>query len=214
MSRSLRLALFVSGEGTTLEAVAEAIDGGHLPATIRLVVCDRPHAPAIERARRRGLPTTVLPMRGVPASAWQPRLATELAERRVELVVLAGFLSILPADWLREWAGRVINLHPALLPKFGGPGFYGRRVHEAVLASGDRESGATVHVVTAEVDGGPIVAQARVPVEPGDTPDSLRERLRPVETGLLCETIRRFSVGELPLPFPIPGAAAGPAGPS
>ena len=201
MTRTLPIAILVSGEGTTMDALAERAVGGHLPVRIVLVVADRPHAPAIEKARRRGLPTLVLPSRGTDPADWSARLTRALDDAGAELVVNAGFLSILPAPWFDRWAGRAINLHPALLPKYGGMGMYGERVHRAVLAAGDRESGATVHVVTAEVDRGPTLAQERVPVEPGDTPATLRARLHPVEVELLAATLRRFADGSLPLPY-------------
>lgn len=205
MSRILPIGVLVSGEGTTLDAIAELAGGGHLAVRIVLVVSDRPHAPAIEKARRRGLPTLVLPSRGLPPDAWARQLTSELTERGVELVVLAGFLTILPASWVASWKGRAINLHPALLPLHGGPGFYGMRVHQAVLAAGERETGATVHLVTAEVDRGPTIAQQRLEVLPDDTPQSLRARLHPVEVELLASTLRRFADGSLPLPFPEEG---------
>ena len=201
MSRVLTIGVLVSGEGTTLDAIAELASGGHLPVHIALVVSDRPHAPAIERARRRGLATLVLPSRGVPLDGWARRLTAELRERGVELVVLAGFLTILPPSWVADWPGRAINLHPALLPKHGGPGFYGARVHAAVLAAGETETGATVHIVTGDVDRGPTIAQERLAVLPGDTPESLRARLHPVEVELLAATLRRFADGSLPLPY-------------
>jgi phosphoribosylglycinamide formyltransferase 1 len=216
VSRTLIVGVLVSGEGTTLDAIAELATGGHLPVQLALVVADRPHAPAIERARRRGLPTLVLPTRGVPLDAWTRRLTAELTERGVELVVLAGFLTILPPDWVAAWQGRVINLHPSLLPRHGGPGLYGARVHEAVLAAGEGETGASVHLVTAEVDGGPVLAQARLKVQPDDTPETLRTRLHPVEVELLAATLRRFADGSLPLPYPVHGSVprgrGGPTG--
>ncbi len=208
MTRRLPIGVLVSGEGTTLDALAELALGDHLPVRIVLVVSDRPHARAVERARGRGLPTLVLPSRGVDPEAWAARLTQELAQKGVELVVLAGFLTILPDSWVRRWQGRAINLHPALLPRYGGAGMYGNRVHTAVLAAGDRETGATVHLVTEDVDGGPVLAQERVPVEPGDTPETLRARLHPVEVALLAATIRRFADGSLPLPYPGPDAPA------
>ncbi|MGA8537235.1 MAG: formyltransferase family protein, partial [Thermoplasmata archaeon] len=122
MARTLAVGVLVSGEGTTLDALAEMAAGGHLPAHFALVVSDRPHAPAIERARVRGLPTLVLPTHGVGADTWGDRLTAELEARGVELVVLAGFLSILPSRWVAHWKGRAINLHPSLLPRYGGPG--------------------------------------------------------------------------------------------
>jgi len=211
VTRTLPVAVLVSGEGTTLEGLAELAVGGHLPIRIALVVSDRLQAPAIERARRRGIPTIVLPTRGVDPEAWSDRLTQELVDKGVEVVVLAGFLSILPARWVHQWAGRAVNIHPSLLPRHGGPGMYGPRVHRAVLAAGDAETGATVHIVTSDVDAGPTVAQERLPVLPGDTPDTLRTRLHPVEVALLAATLRRFADGDLPLPFRADRPA--PAGP-
>jgi phosphoribosylglycinamide formyltransferase-1 len=197
----LPIAVLVSGEGTTLDAIAEQVSAGTLPVRIVLVVSDRPNVPALAKARRRGLPTVELPSRKSDREAWARSLTGVLEVAGAELVVNAGFLSILPASWVDRWAGRAINLHPALLPRYGGMGMYGAHVHRAVLASGDRESGASVHLVTAQVDGGPVIAQERIPVLPGDTPESLRERLHPVEVRILSETIRRFAAGELPLPY-------------
>jgi phosphoribosylglycinamide formyltransferase 1 len=201
MARELPIAVLVSGEGTTLEALAEQASGAHLPIRIVLVVADRPHAPAIERARRWGLPTIVLPSHGGDAATWSLRLTAELEARGAELVVNAGFFSILPDDWVDRWHGRAINLHPSILPKYSGRGMYGERVLRAVIAAGERETGATVHLVTREVDAGPTIAQERVPVLPGDTPELLRERMRPVEIALLAATLRRFAEGSLPLPY-------------
>jgi len=208
VTRELTVGVLVSGEGTTVDELAELAAGGHLPARIALVAADRPHAPAIERARRRGLPTLVVPTHGVDESEWAARLTRELEAKGVELVVLAGFLTILPPAWVRHWQGRAINLHPSLLPRYGGPGMYGERIHRAVLAANDRETGATVHLVTDAVDRGPVIAQARIDVRPGDSPESLRTRLHPVEVTLLAETIRRFAEGLFPLPYPGPGASA------
>ncbi len=206
MSRILTVAVLVSGEGTTLDALAEQASGGHLPVRIALVVADRPHAPAIEKARRRGLATLVLPSRGVPAEDWGRRLSDELTAKGVELVVNAGFLTILPPNWVAAWRGRAINVHPSLLPLHGGRGLYGMRVHEAVLAAGERVTGATVHVVTDDLDRGPTIAQERIDVLPDDTPASLRARLHPVEVELLAATLRRFADGALPLPYSAPSA--------
>ncbi len=212
MSRPLPIAVLVSGEGTTLDGLAERAAGGGLPVRIVLVVADRPGAPAIERARRRGLPTLLLPSRGVDPARWAAALSEALEAHGTELVVLAGFLSILPPEWVARWRGRALNLHPSLLPRHGGPGMYGRRVYEAVLAAHDRTTGATVHLVSAEVDGGVPIAQERVPVAPDDTVESLRARLRPVEVELLAETVRRFAEGSLPLPYEPSASGARPSG--
>jgi len=208
MARTLAVGALVSGEGTTIDALAEMAAGGHLPARFALVVSDRPHAPAIERARARGLPTLVLPTHGLPPEVWGARLTSELEARGVELVVLVGFLSILPSSWVAHWAGRAINLHPSLLPRYGGPGMYGRKVLEAVLEARERTTGATVHLVTDEVDGGTPIVQERVPVVPDDTPETLRARLAPVEVALVALAIRRFAEGVLPLPYVVSDAAA------
>ncbi len=210
-ARELKVAFLVSGEGSTLGGLADLSKAGSLPADIVLVVSDRPGAPALERARRLGLPCEVVPSRGHPPEAWAEALTGALASRGTELVVLAGFLSVLPPEFVARWAGRAVNLHPSLLPKYGGPGLYGARVHRAVLAAGETETGATVHLLTNDVDRGPVLAQVRIPVRPGETPESLRERLHPHEVMLLAETIRRFADGRLPLPYlPAPDPAAAP----
>jgi phosphoribosylglycinamide formyltransferase 1 len=218
MVRVLSLGVLISGEGTTLDALAEAIAGGHVPARIGIVVADRPHAPGIERSRRRGLPTSVLPFRGREEGSWADELDSTLRGTGVELVVLAGFLAVLPGAFLARWRGRVINLHPSLLPAFGGRGMFGANVHAAVLQAGAKESGASVHLVTGDLDAGPILLQESVPVLPDDTPDTLRERVRPVELRILFEAVRRFADGRWPLPFtptggrPEPDASGGSGG--
>jgi len=222
MTRILTLGMLVSGEGTTLEALAEQAAGGHVPARIAMVLSDRPYAPALEKARRRGLATAVLPLRGIPAETWTAKATQILVGAGVELVVLAGFLSILPPSFTKAWAGRAINLHPSLLPRYGGKGLYGDKVHAAVLAAGDTETGATLHLVTDAVDGGPILAQQRVLVEPGDTPERLRHRVQAAERVALYSVITRFAEGQWPLPYAdSPGRAGSrragqepPSGPS
>lgn len=204
MTRVLPVGVLISGEGTTLDALAETIAGGHLPARISVVVADRPHAPGVERARRRGLPTAVIPFRGTSEEEWSRRVDRSLRDTGVELVALAGFLAVIPPRLLARWAGRMINVHPSFLPKYGGRGMFGLRVHEAVLAARDPETGATVHLVTDALDGGPTLLQERVPVEPNDTAESLRDRVRPVERRLLFDAIRHFADGDWPLPFTSP----------
>lgn len=212
MPSPLPIAVLLSGEGTTLDAIAQAIDAGELPARIVVVLSDRPRAPGLERARRRGLPTEVFPRDAPPGSDWSAAVDAVLRDRRAELVVLAGFLSVLPAPLLARWRGRVVNVHPSLLPRFGGPGMYGLRVHAAVLAAGETVSGATVHVVTEAVDAGPVLLSAPVPVRPDDTPETLRERVRPVERALVVEAIRRFATREWPLPYVSPGGPGSAGG--
>ncbi|MHB1434947.1 MAG: phosphoribosylglycinamide formyltransferase [Thermoplasmata archaeon] len=196
----IALGVLVSGEGRTLEGLGTAIAEGRLAARIALVVSDRAQAPAIDRAHRRGWPVEVIPPRGTDRGAWGEAVTRRLEAAGVELVVLAGFLRVLPASWAHRWAGRAVNLHPSLLPAYGGPGYYGLKVHEAVIADGVRETGATVHWVTDEVDRGPILGQRRIAVRPGETAHELAARLRPVEIALLVEVLNGIALGRLSLP--------------
>ena len=191
----------VSGHGTTMDAIADAIDKGLIPARIALVASDRPGIPALEKAAKRGLPTVVVqpPPRG--SENWQEVLAEHMKASGSELVVLAGYLRVLKDPVLDAFPGRIINLHPALLPKFGGPGMYGTRVHTAVLASGDKITGSTVHLVTKDVDRGPIIEQRTMDVREGETPEQLSDRQRPLEHSLMIDVIAGFARGKLPLPW-------------
>jgi phosphoribosylglycinamide formyltransferase-1 len=176
---AIRVAVCVSGRGSNLAALLDALPPGS-PATVALVVSNRATAGALELARGRGIATHIL-ADAADAAEWLHLLEAH----RIALVVLAGFLSLVPAGVVRAHVGRIINIHPALLPRHGGPGMYGRRVHEAVLAAGDTESGATIHLVTEAYDQGQILGQARVPVRSGDTPESLAARVLAVEHRLL-----------------------------
>ena len=187
------LAFLVSGEGTILEGVAGEIARGALDARIVGVLADRPGVGALGRARRLALPAVVVPRDLGPPSAWTEAVGAALRSSAPDLIILDGFRTILPPGLVRSWWGRILNVHPSLLPRHGGRGFYGSRVHEAVLAAGDRETGVTVHQVTPAVDAGPIVLQSRIPVGPTDTAATLRERLRPLEISLLCEAIRQWT---------------------
>lgn len=173
--------MLASGGGTNLQALIDAL-GPTAPARIARVISNRADAGALERARRAGIPTTTITN---PLDA--DEMLTALAD--VDLVVLAGYLKLIPAAVVARFRHRLINIHPALLPAFGGPGLYGRRVHEAVLASAAAESGATVHYVDEQFDRGPIIAQRRVPVLPDDTADSLAQRVLAVEHELLPEVV-------------------------
>lgn len=204
-SSPLRLGVLVSGAGTTMMAIDEAIRAHRLTATIALVASTNPLVPAVKAARERGLRVAELPAsKSMPVAAWEQRLSDALKAERVELVVLAGFLRILAPAFVDQWKGRIVNIHPSLLPKFSGRGMYGTHVHAAVLASGDRETGASVHIVIPAVDDGPVVGQARWSVKPGETPEELSERQKPLERELLVQVLQRFSEGELPLPYPLP----------
>jgi phosphoribosylformylglycinamidine cyclo-ligase len=208
----MKLCILVSGHGTTMDAIADAIDSGQIPARIALVVSDRPGIPALEKAARRGLPTVVVQPPPKGTEDWQKTLAAHMKASGCDLVVLAGYLRVLRDPVLDAFQGRIINLHPALLPKFGGPGMYGTRVHAAVLESGDKITGSTVHLVTKDVDRGPIIMQRSMEVRAGETPDQLSDRQRPLEHALMIEVIASFARGKLPLPWqkgPVTYAASG-----
>jgi formyltetrahydrofolate-dependent phosphoribosylglycinamide formyltransferase len=191
----LRVAVLVSGSGTSLENLFERIDAGEVPARVAVVIASKANAGGLERARRRGVPAVAIPRREHPdAARFNDALHAELARHRVDLVLLLGFLSPFAP---RGFAGRVINVHPALIPAFSGKGYYGHRVHEAVLGSGVKVSGATVHFADDEYDHGPIILQEAVPVLDDDTPDSLAARVQAVERRLVPEAVRLFASGRL-----------------
>ena len=179
----VNILVLVSGSGTNLQALIDAQAGGTIVGgTIAAVLSDRNGAFALERAKAAGIPAFVeTPDKDLAKPERRRELSDRILrlcrEKQIGLIVYAGFLSILTGTIIKEYAGRMINLHPALLPKFGGEGMYGAHVHRAVLAAGETESGCTVHQVDAGTDTGPILLQRRVPVLPGDTPESLAERI-------------------------------------
>lgn len=172
-----------------MEAIVRACNEGRLPMEVACVIAPSMEAPALERARSRNVPMRVI-------EAADERFADELLavlqQERVDLLCLAGYMRLLPAKVVRAMPNRILNIHPALLPKFGGKGMYGMRVHEAVLASGETETGATVHFVNERYDEGAVLLQKRVPVEEGDTPESLAARVLPVEHETYVEAIRMW----------------------
>lgn len=175
----MRVGVLASGSGSNLQALLDACRPP-APAEVALVACNVAGAGAVARAEAAGIPTWHI---ADPADG--AALLAALRARGVDLVVLAGYLKLVPPDVVRAFDGRMVNIHPALLPSFGGKGMYGMRVHEAVLASGATVSGPTVHLVTAEYDRGPILAQWPVPVRRDDTPAILRDRVLDVEHQLL-----------------------------
>jgi phosphoribosylglycinamide formyltransferase-1 len=194
----MHVAVAVSGRGSNLEALLRAL-GPDAPARVALVLSDRSDAPALARAAERSIPTVAL---GAPSDAREWLAVLEL--HAVDLVVLAGYLKLVPAEVIARYRDRIINIHPALLPAFGGKGMYGRRVHQAVLASGARESGATVHLVDEAYDRGAILGQARVPVLPGDDADTLAARVLEVEHRLLPAAVLAAAAAGRPVPIPEP----------
>ena len=185
---ALRLGCLVSGTGRHVMNLQDCIERGGLPATIALVLATKPDAPAIELCRDRGLPVEVVPPQ--PAGTVDDRVDAALRKADVELVVLAGYLRLFR---MQAWIDRCINIHPALLPRHGGKGLFGRHVHEAVLAAGDRETGCTVHWVDERYDHGEAIMQRRCVVLAGDTPDALSDRVFTEELLALPEAIRRIA---------------------
>ena len=174
-----RIAVLVSGGGTNLQALLDAEAAGHIPhGEIALVVSNKEGAYALERARLHGVPGAVITKKECGSQeAFEDALQAVLERNGTDLIILAGFLAILSEKFTSKWPGRIINVHPSLIPSFCGEGFYGLRVHEAALAYGVKVTGATVHFVNEIPDGGKIIAQKAVEILPGDTPEILQRRV-------------------------------------
>lgn len=198
-----RIAVFVSGGGTNLQALMDAQTSGILHSgEIALVLSSNPGAYALERAKAANIPTVVCSRKELGSQeAFESAIRQALAEHNIQVIVLAGFMSILSEDFTRRWPRRILNVHPSLIPSFCGKGMYGLKVHEAALAKGVKVTGATVHFVNEIPDGGEIVLQKAVDVLPGDTPGTLQKRvmeqaewlLLPQAAELLCA---KLSEGE------------------
>ncbi|MBW2288958.1 MAG: phosphoribosylglycinamide formyltransferase [Deltaproteobacteria bacterium] len=191
----IRIAVLLSGSGTSLENLFEKIDDG-LSARVVAVIASKQDAFGLERARSRSIPAFAIPRKRYPdVGAFNDAIHAVLDDFEVDLVLLLGFLS--PFETRGRFDGCTMNVHPALIPAFSGPGFYGHRVHQAVLAAGVKQSGATVHFVGAEYDSGPIILQEAVPVEDDDTPDSLAERVQACERRLVPRAVQLFAEDRL-----------------
>ena len=192
----IRLAVLLSGSGTTLQNFIDRIAAGRLDARIELVIASRADAYGLERARAAGLAAAAVVRKDhADIDAFNDALHAELDRHAPDLILLAGFLS--PFQLRGKYAGRVMNVHPALIPAFSGKGFYGRRVHEAAIASGVRLSGCTVHFADDEYDHGPIIVQRTVPVLDDDTPETLAARIQVVEQEAYPEAVALFAAGRL-----------------
>jgi len=198
MGGLLRLGFLASHNGSNMQAIIDACKEGRLRAQPAVVISNNSEAGALARARQEGIPAFHLSSRTHPGALDQVICQT-LLDHRVQVVCLAGYMKRLGPQTLEAYRGRVLNIHPALLPRFGGEGFYGEAVHKAVLAAGEKESGPTVHLVDEEYDHGPVLAQARVPVLEGDTPQTLAARVLTQEHRLYAETLQRIATGEMVL---------------
>lgn len=198
----LTIAVFGSGRGSNFEAILTAMKQGTIPgARIACVISNISSAGILELARQNSLPAYHLSVKQFASDKeFIDRTLALLEEHEVNFIVLAGYMKLLPPPVVARYRNRIVNIHPALLPKFGGNGMYGHHVHEAVIAAGEKESGATVHVVDEIYDHGTIVLQKSVPVMPGDTPESLAARVLAVEHEIYPEAIRRLARGESAAP--------------
>ena len=196
MSGPLKLGFLASHTGSSLRAIVAAIAEGELDARAVVVASNNADAPALAFAREQGLRALHISATtsGGPDAA-DRAIAEAMEAAGAELIVLSGYLRKLGPETLRRFEGRILNIHPALLPRHGGEGMYGRRVHEAVLAQGDAVAGATVHLVDAEYDHGPLLLQAEIPVEPGDTVETLQARVMALEPDLYIEVLRTIIAG-------------------
>lgn len=204
----LRLGFLASHGGSNLQSILDAIATGELPARACLVICNNSQARALERAAAAGVPGLHLSGSTHPDPAAHDEAMLEALRRHdVNLVVCAGYMRKVGSRVLAAFPQRVVNIHPALLPRFGGQGMWGLHVHEAVLAAGETETGVTIHLVDQAYDHGPILAQARVPVLPGDTPETLQARVLETEHRLYPDTLRRIALGEIDLDASFRGGA-------
>lgn len=195
-----RLAVFISGGGTGLQSIIDASERGDLAAEVVWVVSSSKKAYGLERAKNHGIESFVFrPNKSENLGAAAGVLIGMLKERRIDYIALAGYLKLFPAEVIRAYPNRIVNIHPGLLPKYGGEGMYGHFVHEAVLAAGEKESGPTVHIVDEIYDHGRILEQATVPVVQGDTPESLAARVLKEEHKLYPRVLDNLVKGKYEL---------------
>ena len=197
----LKLGFLTSHTGSNMQAIIDACTAGTLAAEPCVVISNNSRSGALARARQENIAAYHLSER-THGEALGGAILAAMQRHEVEAICLAGYMKKLGAEVLAAYEGRILNIHPALLPKFGGQGMYGMRVHEAVLAAGERESGATVHLVDEEYDQGRVLAQEKVPVKAEDTPETLQKRVLAAEHRLYAATLARIAAGEIPIPLP------------
>ena len=190
--RKVRIAVLVSGSGTNLQTLIDSVETGEISGEIAAVISDRENAFALERARKHGIKALYIDEKHCAG-----QLLEELKAMNIELIVLAGYLTILGSELVKAYEGRIINIHPSLIPSFCGKGFYGEKVHKAAVEYGVKISGATVHFVDEGTDSGPIILQEPVQVFAGDTAETLAARVLEVEHRLLPEAVRLYCQGRL-----------------
>ena len=197
MDKKTRIAVFVSGGGTNLQAIIDAEKSGIIKSgKTELVISDNPEAYAIERAKANGIKTAVV-LKNNGQAEFEKKISEILAENKIEMIILAGFMCILSADFTSKWPERIINIHPSLIPSFCGKGCYGLHVHEKALAYGVKVTGATVHFVNEIPDGGRIISQKAVYIEDGDTPETLQRRVMEQAEWILLPAAAEKVAGEI-----------------
>ena len=194
------LGFLASHGGSNMQAIIDACKDGRLDAKPCVAISNNSDSMALQRARNEGIPCYHISGATHPGSAEDEEILRVLKRHGVDTVILAGYMKQLGSITLNAYRGRILNIHPALLPKFGGKGMYGKRVHEAVLAAGEKVTGVTIHLIDENYDTGPIVNQCQVPVLEGDTADSLAERVLKHEHALYVETLQKISDGTIRLP--------------
>jgi phosphoribosylglycinamide formyltransferase-1 len=194
----MKLAVFASGSGSNFECLYDAAEAGKLDGVVSVCITDRDSAGVLERAHQFGIPSEVLkPQDFADYSVFGQSILDVLHRYEVDFIVLAGYLKKVPDSVVQQYTGRIINIHPSLLPAFGGKGMYGRRVHESVLAYGCKWTGATVHLVDTSYDTGPVVLQETVPVLPTDSPEQLAKRVLEVEHRILPQAVQLFAANRV-----------------
>ena len=186
-----KIAFLVSGSGSNLQSIIDNVENGNLNCEITYVIADR-ECYGLQRAEKYGIETLLLDRKIIDNKLANEIIDSTLERCKTDYIVLAGYLSILTEKFIKKWDKRVINIHPSLLPKFGGKGMYGIKVHEAVIKAGEKESGCTVHFVTNEIDAGEIIANVKVPVLEDDTPETLQKRVLEQEHKLLIKGIKKI----------------------
>lgn len=188
-----RISVFASGSGSNFQSIINAVERKEIDAEICGLVTNKEDIKAIERAEKAGIPVAVIKPADYPDSdSFSDSLLKQLKQWNPSLIVLAGYLALIPQPVIAAYENRIINIHPSLLPKYGGPGYYGRHVHQAVLDAGETRSGCSVHYVTGQYDEGEVIRQTEVPVLPGDTPETLAERILSEEHKLLPDVINQL----------------------
>jgi len=195
--RRVRIGVLASGGGTNLQAIIDACERGEIDGDVAVVISNMPDAYALERARKHRIDAYSFPHKGMTREQHEADIIACLEQHQVDLLCLAGYLRMLTPVLIDKYAGRMMNTHPALLPSFGGEGMHGLRVHQAVLDHGCKVSGCTIHFVSLEVDGGPIILQKAVPVQEGDTAETLQERVLKEEHKLFPRAVQLYAQGKL-----------------